>query len=269
MTETYCGKSCQECGYRAETGCRGCREQASLECKLAHCCREKGHESCQSCTFHTQCGMYKGKDTAPQFRVAKKKAELEHQEFLKQRGAFLSKWIWVLFWLFIPTNIASVMIQWVPALEVPGYILDFGCSVVYGVILLKIASQEAGYRWAGVLVLVTSVLDTGIQFIPYEGLIVAVTVASAVLSIFSCYYEFNAHADVLEGLDNDLSEQWRKLWKWMMGAVIAMVIGVIFAVVILGLLVMAAAAIAILVISILKLVYLYRTAQNFQDVAAN
>ena len=55
----------------------------------------------------------------------------------------------------------------------------------------------------------------------------------------------------------------------MMGAVIAMVIGVIFAVVILGLLVMAAAAIAILVISILKLVYLYRTAQNFQDVAAN
>jgi len=45
MSETYCGKSCQTCGYRAETSCRGCLEEASRECKLALCCRQKGHKT--------------------------------------------------------------------------------------------------------------------------------------------------------------------------------------------------------------------------------
>lgn len=66
------------------------------------------------------------------------------------------------------------------------------------------------------------------------------------------------------GWTNLLSEQWRKLWKWMLGATIAMVVGAVLVIIVIGVLVALAAAIAILVISILKLVYLYRTAQTFQ-----
>ena len=95
-----------------------------------------------------------------------------------------------------------------------------------------------------------------------------VSLCSAILSFFSCYNEFNAHANVLEGVDNLLSEQWRKLWKWMLIATIAMIVGVIFTVIVIGALVFLAAIIALLVIGILKLVYLFRTAQTFQDVAA-
>lgn len=271
MNETYCGKSCQTCAYQANIGCRGCREEASRECKLAHCCREKGHETCQSCTYNNQCGMYRGKDTAPQYRLAKKKAELEHQEFMKQRGTFMAKWVWVLFWLFIPADIATVMTEWIPALETLGYLLNFACTAMYGVILLKISSEEKGYRTAGVLTLVAAVLSLATIAANqlHVFLILMASVTNAVISVFGCYYEFNAHADVLEGVDDELSEQWRKLWMWMLGTTIAMVIGALFALVYIGWLVILVAAIAMLVIGILKLVYLYRMAQAFQDIAAS
>lgn len=271
MSETYCGKSCQTCGYRAETGCRGCREQASRECKLALCCRQKGHETCESCVFNTQCGMYQGRNTAPQFRLAQKKAVLEYQQELKRKGTCMAKWVWVLFWLFIPSNIATVMTNWIPALETAGYILSFICTAVYGGILWKLSSEEKGYRTAGELYLVAAVLSLATIAASYVHvfLIIMLSVVNVVVAMFGYYYEFNAHADVLEGLDNELSEQWRKLWKWMLGATIAMVVGLVFTVIVIGALVALAAAVAVLVIGILKLVYLYRTAQAFQDVAAS
>ena len=189
---------------------------------------------------------------------------MEYQQELRERGSFLAKWIWVLFWLFIPANIASVIVQWMPSIQVVGYLLDFACGVVYGVVLLRIASRAEGYRWAGILILITALLDGGAIFISNEALALTVSLCSAILSFFSCYNEFNAHADVLAGLDNELSDQWRKLWKWMIGATIAMVVGAVLVIIVIGVLVALAAAIAILVISILKLVYLYRTAQTFQ-----
>ena len=267
MFNTYCGKSCQTCGYRAETGCRGCREEASRECKLAHCCREKGHETCQSCTYNTQCGMYRGKDTAPQYRLAKKKAELEHQAFLKQRGAYLAKWMWVLFWLFVPNTIAYILTQWVAPLYVFGTVVSVVCSIVYAVVLFQLATQEQSYQTAGILNLITAVVSIPVLFIQNEWVATAIVMVLAIVDLFSSYYEFQAHANVLEGVDNLLSEQWRTLWKWMIGATIALVIGMIFTIIIIGLLVVLAAAIAILVIGILKLVYLYRTAQVFQAIS--
>lgn len=269
MSETYCGKSCQTCGYRAETSCRGCLEEASRECKLALCCRQKGHKTCDSCTYNTQCGMYRGRDTAPQFRLAQKQAVLEYQQSLREKGTVMTKWLWVLFWLFVPSTIASILMEWVPPLQTVGVVVSLLCSIVYGVVLLQLASQEQSYRTAGILTLIVALVNIPVLFIRNDivaGMIVAIF---AVVDLISCYYEFNAHANVLEGVDNLLSEQWRKLWKWMLGATIAMVVGAVLVIIVIGVLVALAAAIAILVISILKLVYLYRTAQTFQDVAAS
>lgn len=268
MSETYCGKDCQICGYRAETGCRGCLEQASRECKLALCCRQKGHKTCASCTYNTQCGIYRGKDTAPQFRLAQKKAVLEYQQSLRAKGTAMTKWLWVLFWLFVPSAIADVFSEWVPSLRTFGMGMSVACSIIYGAVLLKLASQEQNYRTAGILALVSAVFAVPALLIENPMAAAFIAIILAVLDLFSSYYEFGAHASVLEGVDNLLSEQWRKLWKWMIGATIALVIGVIFTIIVIGALVALAAAIAILVIGILKLVYLYRTAQAFQYVAS-
>lgn len=268
MNETYCGKSCEICGYRAETGCRGCLEQASQECELARGCREKGYTTCPGCTDNTQCGIYQSKGISAQSWVGEKKEDPERQAVLKQRGSFLSKWIWVLFWLFVP-QVAAWMIQWMLEMKVDGNVLNMVCTAAYGVILLQISSQEREYSTAGVLTLAAAGLSLATIVInqPYTSLVISV--ASAVIAMMGYYYEFNAHADVLEGVDNKLSQQWRKLWSRMLGAGITFAIGVLLTVIIIGLLLIMAGGIAILVISILKLVYLFRTAQTFQDVAAS
>lgn len=269
MSGTYCGKSCQTCGYRADTGCRGCLEEASRECKLALCCRQKGHETCQSCTYNTQCGMYRGKDTAPQFRLAQKKAELEYHQEMKRKGSYMAPKLWIMFWIFIPNAIASVIQEWIPGWQTFGQLLAVACTVVYGILLLKLVCHEEKYRPAGVLNLVLAALNVGVIFVNHEALALLMSVVVAVVAMLGCYYEFNAHADVLEGADNLLSEQWRKLWKWMLGATIALVVGVVFTIMLIGVLVVLAAAIAMVVISVMHLVYLYRTARTFQDLAAS
>lgn len=269
MSETYCGKSCQTCGYRAETSCRGCLEEASRECKLALCCRQKGHKTCDSCTYNTQCGMYRGRDTAPQFRLAQKQAVLEYQQSLREKGTVMAKWLRVLFWLFVPSTIANILSEWVPPLYTFGVVASVLCSIIYGVVLLQLASQEQSYRTAGILTLIVAVMNIPILLIENAVAAGAIAIIFAIVDLIGCYYEFNAHANALEGVDNLLSEQWRKLWKWMIGATIAVVVGAILIIIAIGVLVILAAAIAILVISVFKLVYLYRSAQVFQAVSAS
>ena len=267
MSESYCGKSCQTCGYRAESSCRGCLEEASRECKLALCCRQKGHKTCDSCTYNNHCGMYLGRDTAPEFRLKQKQAMQEYQKSLREKGTVMTKWLWVLFWLFVPSTIASILMEWVPALQMVGVVVSVLCSFVYGVVLLQLSPQEQNYRTAGGLTLIVALVNVPVLLIKNDVVAGMIVVIFAIVDLISCYYEFNAHANVLEGVDNLLSEQWRNLWKWMIGATIAMVVGAVLIVIVIGALVALAAAIAILVISILKLVYLYRTARVFQAVS--
>ena len=64
MSEMYCGKDCQTCAYREATECRGCLSQRQY-CEIAHCCRSKGHESCETCSFRNGCGKLMEKENVP------------------------------------------------------------------------------------------------------------------------------------------------------------------------------------------------------------
>ena len=88
-----------------------------------------------------------------------------------------------------------------------------------------------------------------------------------VLELCAAYQEFYAHAEVLEELDPELAGKWRLLWKWWIGLLLGL-FGCIFLALIsaiLGLLAMLADAIGLLVVGIVKLVYLYRTAKRFRE----
>ena len=55
MAETYCGKICAECAQKETLNCSGCKagpgRQFGGDCKLAKCCRAKGHQECATCGF--------------------------------------------------------------------------------------------------------------------------------------------------------------------------------------------------------------------------
>ena len=76
--------------------------------------------------------------------------------------------------------------------------------------------------------------------------------------------------DLLEPVDLELSEKWRRLWKWYIGTFLALFVGFFVALIsaLLGLLVMLASIIGTIVVSILKLVYLWRTTRTFREYEA-
>lgn len=280
MAETYCGKCCAECAQKEALNCPGCRpgpgRQVSGDCTLARCCRDKGHETCESCIFRGNCNKLMGREHVPEYRLKKVEAEAQEKAAIAQRTPILGKWLWVIFWLIIPSTIASLMTNdtiasYFPALYLPGQILNAAISIAYGVILIKLADLEERYRTAGRYGLIAGLVSAVLAIITGAGdppaWTLLITLPAAIIAIIGEYNECLAHSAVLTGVNNNLSEEWLNLWKWYIGSYAAMLVSLLLVLIIpiLGLLVILAASIVMIIIGILKLVYLYRTAKAFRE----
>ena len=68
-------------------------------------------------------------------------------------------------------------------------------------------------------------------------------------------------------MDEDLSRRWRIVWFLSLGGLIGMFVGLLLSLfgALLGALLLLVAAVAVLVAEILKMVFLYKTAQYFRS----
>ncbi len=209
--------------------------------------------------------------------MRKKRAEEEKRmaEVYTERSTFLTKWLWILFWLVIPSFVAESMSTFglksdSNTIHMVGAIMSALTSATYGAILLRISSVEEKYRPAGICTLAIvgiSVLDiilNALNLPEVERFSLALAVPIIILGLYSTYKEFYAHAAVLIGIDFNLSEKWERLWKWRIRILIVTVVSflLLFLSILLGLVLIFSCAIAALVLSILKLVYLYSTAER-------
>ena len=280
MAETYCGKTCAECAQKEQLNCQGCKfgpgRQFGGDCELAKCVMEKGHETCGTCSFMGNCSIQRRCAGMPEERIRKREAEAARKAEVAWQAPILGKWLWIIFWLIIPNSIASVLtnqtvVAYVPGLNLPGQIISAICSAVYGFSLLKLASVERSYKKAGIFVLITAAVSvlvaliTGTAQPPTWTLLL--TLPALIVAWIGEYHMFHANAAVLKGVENELSEQWCRLWKWTIGLYLGLfgcaVIMLIFP--LLGALALFAGAIALLVVGVKKLVYLYRTAKVFRE----
>lgn len=266
MNETYCGKSCELCGVRTEMDCPGCAAVQG-ECDLARCCQEKGHTTCASCTHNIQCEQYQGRDHAPQTRLEKKEAELAHQQNLKKRGVFLSRQMRTLFWVMICINVVSLVGEWASNSGVVGKSLEIIFQAIYALTLMQMATECGAYRKAGMLQLVSVFMDIPVMFHQGEISATLLSMISAVLCMVSGYFEFMSHSTVLRDVDEAQSQKWRKLWYWLIGFQCATVLGILLTIVYIGVVMIMVGAIGVLVVSIFEMVYLYRSAQIFRNLA--
>ena len=151
MAETYCGKSCEECAKKEQMNCSGCKTGPGRlfggDCELAKCVRDKGHEACDTCGFKGNCGTLRSRESMPDYRIKKIEAEAMRKAAIAKRAPVLGKWLWIIFWLIIPSTIGSIMAhettaKILPELFMPGQIINAICSLTYGAILLKLGSEE-------------------------------------------------------------------------------------------------------------------------------
>ena len=283
MAETYCGKSCEECTKKEQLNCSGCKtglgRQFGGDCELAKCVRDKGHETCETCGFKGNCGTLRSRESMPDYRIRKIEAEEMRKAAIAKRAPVLGKWLWIVFWLIIPSTIGSIMsnentAKILPGLLMPGQIINAICSLTYGTILLKLGSEEDRYRTAGICALIAGASSALAAMINggSDGAtwILIFTIPAAIVAIVGEYNEYMAHSAVLYGVDNELSEKWEVLWKWYIGLFAGIFGSILLMLIIpvLGAIAVIGTTIGTVVVSILKLVYLYRTVKIFREYPA-
>lgn len=101
MGDTYCGKLCEDCQFKDNLQCPGCKTGPGktwmTECELAKCCMDKGHQNCTTCSYSTSCGKLRGRDNEPERRLERRSYEQEKQKKIADKADFLGKWLWILF----------------------------------------------------------------------------------------------------------------------------------------------------------------------------
>ena len=282
MAETYCGKNCAECTHKETMNCPGCKagpgRQYGGSCALAQCAKSKGHETCDTCTLQHHCGTWGNREYIPKWRRQREEAERYQKKSLARRAPVLGKWLWLLFWLIIPGSIASLMTydtiaELFPGLYLSGQILNVIVSAAHGVILIKLSSIEDRYGTSGICYLIVCGINIPVTFFGaalHGALTTLISIALAIVGLVGQYNEFMAHSTVLTGLDETLAAKWERLWKWHVGTILGVIGGTVLTLLfpLLGLLLILAALIAAFVISIKKLIYLYRTAKCFREYPA-
>lgn len=280
MGDTYCGKLCEDCQFKDNLQCPGCKTGPGktwmTECELAKCCMDKGHQNCTTCSYSTSCGKLRGRDNEPERRLERRSYEQEKQKKIADKADFLGKCLWILFWLIIPSIISSIMTEEnvaerFPALNLPGQVLQVIVLVLYGSILLKISCEDERYKTSGICCFISAgvsvllfVVSPGQTTPPWT---LVFTIPAMIVSLVGEYNEYSAHAEVVGDVAPVLSDKWTGLWKWYIGMTLGLLGSILLMLIIpiLGLLVALVTAIGTIVVSILKLVYLYRTAKVFRE----
>lgn len=269
MAESYCLKSCAECGRE---GCPGCRAGAfTWQCEIVKCCKEKGHESCESCTRASCCSTRTSRIQMPEkiFAMQRREAEL----VVKYRGdaAVLAKWVAVIFWSMIAMNVVDLIgllaafadvFRWVDlagtvaALLVTfwGYYNLRGIDDRFGTVA---ALQLATYG-------ITTLLEV---FVPGESALkTIVQLGCGIVGIVVWKSKCETFRDALSGISRELSEKWENQWKlyklslWLaFGGLLVCIIPVVGLV---GLLAVLGGVGVLMFVTIREFVYLWQTAKT-------
>ena len=103
-----------------------------------------------TCTFSTGCALRRR--DMPQNRLWAVEAERERRARLDRNAPVLAKWLWLLFWLVIPSVFSNILTMDTvagafPTAGVVGNVLAFLISLAYGVLLWQLLWKW----WIGLL----------------------------------------------------------------------------------------------------------------------
>ena len=222
MAGPYCGKDCESCALREQLSCSGCRSGPGrtwgTECELARCCQQKGHESCQTCSFAAGCRLFSGRNEQPQYRFQERERSAQRQQEAAKKAEVLGKWLWILFWLMIVVQpVVGLMsdetvVGWFPQLYWPGQIASLLFLLADGAIFLKISEVELSYRTAGICQIVAGIVNFVVQLFTDVGMesgwLLLVLLPVIVVSLVGQYHCYMGHAAVLYKVDDTLAGKW-------------------------------------------------------------
>ena len=198
-----------------------------------------------------------------------------YSEAIVSRAPLMAKWLMTMFWV----NIAQIIINFIKIESSVVYTaiqstLGLICSLVICLSLFKMRGEDERYGRAALFQLIPLVINLIPTLVmdSYNTLVwlsVLVSLIAAVLTLLATYNEFHAHSCIVGGLDCELGDRWQKLWVWQVigiaGTIVALLLTILAAG--LGVVLVLIVAIYVLVIQIIYLVTLYRSAKAYRAVA--
>ena len=197
-----------------------------------------------------------------------------------RRAAVFGKWFMIYFW----TQIFMIILAFLSSLWLVNgmpadllVLLSYGYSVTEVVIFYQLGRQEDRFKTSAGLALIALVAGIIIDLLHSEVLAVLWRIPGRIINLIALYHFMIGCAEILLTTDGKLSDKWRSLWKWYIDLRVGAIVGIpVFLIVVdifksilvvnLGVILVIGIAIAMFVISILWLVYLYRTARCFQQI---
>lgn len=275
--ENVCGKSCESCAWKDQLNCAGCRTDMGKPftgpCDIAACCREKGHAECGTCAYLSGCPRRARRDDIPRQELQRREDEAAKQRRLAETAPLMAKWTWLMFWLVVPSELASLLTadfvtQAFPAAEAAGRVLEILCNLAYALFLWKLTPVLREYRTAALCQLAVMLVSLVLLILPEKpALILLLGIPSIIVSFYGNYVEFFAHAQAVEPLDADLAAGWRKLWKLVLltlGALVFLFFSMFMGAFVVVLAALAAVGLAIYY-AVTRMIYLWRTAKRFRE----
>lgn len=198
-----------------------------------------------------------------------------YSEAIVSRAPLMAKWLMTMFW----ANIAHIIINFIKIESSVVYttiqsILIFICSLVICLSLFKMRGEDERYGRAALFQLIPLVINLVPTLVmdSYNTLVwlsVLVSLIAAVLTLLATYNEFHAHSCIVGGLDCELGDRWQKLWVWQIIGIAGIFVSLLLTVLAagLGVVLVLIVTIYVLVIRIIYLVTLYRSAKAYRAVA--
>ena len=198
-----------------------------------------------------------------------------YSEAIVSRAPLMAKWLMTMFW----ANIAHIIINFIKIESSVVYttiqnILIAICSLVICLSLFKMRGEDERYGRAALFQLIPLVINLIPTLVidSYNTLVwlsVLVSLIAAVFSLLATYNEYHAHSCIVGGLDSELGDRWQKLWVWQIIGIAGTFVSLLLTVLAAGLgaVLVLIVAIYVLVIQIIYLVTLYRSAKAYRAVA--
>lgn len=276
MSETYCGKLCENCPQRAQLNCPGCRmgpgKAYGGECSISKCCITRGHQDCEFCTTASTCFNLKSSLNAAEKRLKKRETDAAERQRRLGKSKLLGTMLMILFWLVIVSNIVNFVLGLMenqPGMALLGQIVSAVFSIMSALILVKLSSASASFRIAGICGIITAVLNFVGAVLGDEGLGTLFVLGALIPAYISMYQEYIGYAEVTEEMDAEMNQKWVRLWYWALAGLLVMATGLILSLFgsLLGALAVLASSVMTIVVAVIKIVYLYKTAKLFREYA--
>lgn len=194
-----------------------------------------------------------------------------NERVAEERPIYLAKWILVLFWLNLIGIVGiSSIFEAGSALHTVFVWAELLLGAAVAAVFMKLGQQERAYMFAGGFHAVMVLLEALAMVLGTFGngavWVTAVAMLIPLVDLIAAFFEMTGHIAVMEDVEESISEGWKKLRMWYLIVVTVMQCCTYLGAVMpeLAAMVAGTAAMLLVIISIFRLVSLFRTVKSLR-----